>query len=125
MDGISDASAPVVTPQQTVDAPLRPEQRLLLAVLERALEDFRTYALVATGRGNRIFMDVHAWFFDSSATGPCDFEGICQAVGLEPDFVRKGLRRWDRGLHAPYVGCRWTARQVAAGAVDTTYRRSA
>jgi hypothetical protein len=72
-------------------APLEGEKRLMLAVLERAVDDFRTYANVPTGRGRWLFGEVVAWF-ESSETGPFDFEGICQATGLEPDFIRKGLR---------------------------------
>ena len=74
-------------------APLEAEKRLMLAVLERAVDDFRTYAIVPTGRGRGLFMEVVAWF-DSSATDAFDFEGICQATGLDPDFIRKGLRSW-------------------------------
>ena len=72
-------------------AHLEGEKRLMLAVLERAVGDFRTYAHVPTGRGRWLFREVAAWF-DSSATGPFDFEGICQATGLDPDFIRKGVR---------------------------------
>jgi hypothetical protein len=72
-------------------APLQGERRLMLAVLERAVDDFRTYANVPTGRGRWLFMEVAAWF-DSSETGPFDFEGICQATGLDPDFIKRGLR---------------------------------
>lgn len=72
-------------------APLEGEKRLMLAVLERAVDDLRTYANVPTGRGRWLLMEVAAWF-DSSETGPFDFEGICQATGLDPDFIRKGLR---------------------------------
>jgi hypothetical protein len=71
-------------------APLEGEKRLMLAVLERAVDDLRTYANVPTGRGRWLLGEVAAWF-DSSETGPFDFEGICQATGLDPDFIRKGL----------------------------------
>ena len=73
--------------------PLEAEKRLMLAVLETAVNDFRTYAIVPTGRGRWLFMEVAAWF-DSSTTGAFDFEGICEATGLDPDFIRKGLRSW-------------------------------
>jgi hypothetical protein len=81
-------------------APLEGEKRLMLAVLERAVGDFRTYANVPTGRGRRLFMQVAAWF-DSSQTGPFDFEGICQATGLDPGFIRKGLRSEYGTMRAP------------------------
>ncbi len=73
--------------------PLEPEKRLMLAVLECALNDFQTYAIVRTGRGRGIFKEVDAWF-RSSATGPFNFEGICQATGLDPDYIREGLSKW-------------------------------
>jgi hypothetical protein len=77
-------------------APLDGEKRLMLAVLERAVDDLRTYANVPTGRGRWLFREVSAWF-GSPETGPFDFEGICQATGLDPDFIRKGLRRPNAG----------------------------
>lgn len=73
--------------------PLQPEKRLMLAVLECAVNDFQTYAKVPTGRGKRLFTEVAAWF-SSSASGPFDFDGICEATGLDPDYIRKGLLDW-------------------------------
>lgn len=70
---------------------LEPVKRLMLAVLDRAVNDFRTYAVVPTGRGRRLFAEVEAWF-RSSTDGAFDFETICQATGLDPDFIRSGLR---------------------------------
>ena len=81
-------------------ASLEGERRLMLAVLERAVDDFRTYATVPTGRGRWLFREVSAWFA-SSETGPFDFEGICQATGLDPDFIRKGLRSRYGTMWAP------------------------
>ena len=89
-------------------APLEAEKRLMLAVLERAIDDFRTYAIVPTGRGRALFMEVHAWF-RARATGPFDFEGICQATGLDPDFIRKGLRSWS-GMQYPRLDSKIVAR---------------
>lgn len=70
--------------------PLEGEKRLMIAVLERAVDDYRTYANIPTGRGRWLLREVAAWF-ESSATGPFNFEGICQATGLDPDFIRKRL----------------------------------
>lgn len=80
------------------------EERLMLAVLERAVDDFRIYAEVPTGRGRWLFTEAAAWF-DSSATGPFDFEGICEATGLDPSFIRTGLRTWY-GMHHPLFSAR-------------------
>jgi len=71
-------------------AQLDPAKRLMLAVLDRAVNDFRTYATVPTERGRRLFADVAAWF-RSSTDGAFEFETICHATELDPDFIRKGL----------------------------------
>jgi hypothetical protein len=87
-------------------AQLDPVKHLMLAVLDRAVNDFRTYAAVPTGRGRRLFADVAAWF-RSSTDGAFEFETICHATGLDPDFVRKGLRASHGGP------CRQTAVRMA------------
>jgi hypothetical protein len=88
-------------------APLEGEKRLMLAVLDRAVDDFRTYANVPTARGRWLFMEVAAWF-DSCDTGPFDFEGICQATELDPDFIRERLLNGTtrRGRRAVRKGAR-------------------
>ena len=73
--------------------PIRPEQRLMLAVLQGAISDFQAYASASTARGKRFFMEADAWL-RSSTDRPFAFENICQATGLDPSFIRAGLRRW-------------------------------
>ena len=79
-------------------ARLEPVKRLMLAVLGRAVNDFRAYAAVPTARGRRLFNEIDAWF-RASTDGPFDFETICHATGLDPDFIRKRLRS-SYGVHA-------------------------
>jgi hypothetical protein len=82
---------------------LEPVKRLMLAVLDRAVNDLRTYAVVPTGRGRRLFAEVEAWF-RSSTDGAFDFETICQATDLDPDFIRKGLRSsYGAGCRQPSI----------------------
>jgi hypothetical protein len=86
VDKIRDAEAVIFAAMAQL-----PVNRLMLAVLDRAVNDFRIYAAVPTGRGRRLFADVAAWF-RSSTDRAFDFEMICHATGLDPDFIRKGLR---------------------------------
>jgi hypothetical protein len=72
-------------------AHLQPVKRLMLAVLDRAIDDFRTYGAVPTGRGRRLFSEIDEWFH-SSADGPFEFETICEATGLDPGCIRRRLR---------------------------------
>lgn len=76
------------------DASLRPEKRLLLAVLEEAVGDFQR-DVVATGReAKRRFDDAEAWIASDETEWPCSFVAICQALGLEAEWLRHGLWRW-------------------------------
>jgi hypothetical protein len=77
-----------------VPARLQPVKRLLLAVLEGAVSDFQKYATASSGRGRRLFADAEAWFRSSATDQPLDFESICQALALDPSFIRAGLSRW-------------------------------
>jgi len=72
----------------------QPEKRLLLALLEGAVCDFQKYAVASTGRGRRLFADVSAWFASTSHERFLDFENICDGLGLDPSFLRRGLDRW-------------------------------
>lgn len=76
------------------DAALRPEKRLLLAVLEDAVGDFQR-DVVATGReAKRRFDEAEAWIASEESTWPCAFVPICNALGLDAGWVRRGLWRW-------------------------------
>jgi hypothetical protein len=72
---------------------LQPEKRLMLALLEGAVSDFQKYATALGGRGRRLFTEASAWL-ESTTEQPLDFESICQALALDPSFIRAGLRRW-------------------------------
>jgi hypothetical protein len=72
----------------------QPERRLMLALLEAAVGDFQKYATASDGRGRRLFADVSAWFDSRSRDRFVDFESICDGLGLDPSFLRRGLDRW-------------------------------
>lgn len=95
---------PIVARLSPSMADLEPVKRLMLAVLARAVNDFHTYASVPTARGRRLFTEADAWF-RSSAGGPFDFETICDATELDPDFIRNGL-------HSPNGSGRWPSINV-------------
>jgi hypothetical protein len=75
-------------------ASAQPERRLMLALLEGAVSDFEKYATVSNGRGRRLFVEANAWIASTAAGRPLDFENVCQALELDPSFVREGLQRW-------------------------------
>lgn len=76
------------------DASLRPEKRLMLAVLEEAVGDYQR-CLVATGNeARRLFRDAEDWFASDDTEWPYSFVNICNALELDVGYVRAGLGRW-------------------------------
>src|SRR5579862_2723909 len=73
----------------------KPELRLMVAVLEEALRTFCGCAGSPGRRNQRLFREAADWFAASDTSWPFAFQYICDALGLEPDWIRQLLRRWD------------------------------
>lgn len=96
-DGDSEFLAPVAA-QWYPTRSLRPEQRLMRAVLEHALFEFAAASLVPPTRPLER-PDRHAvvaWFASCDRSWPFSFENICEAIDLDPARVRAGLHRLPR-----------------------------
>lgn len=74
--------------------PLEPEKNLMLAVLEDAVNVYRLYALVKTGRRRKLFLDTQRWLWQRGDNWPFSFENICEVLGFDADYLCAGLRRW-------------------------------
>jgi len=76
---------------------LTPEQKLMVAVLESAVHDFQRYHVATRWRGQRLFREAQEWLTSREETGIFSCVAICQAVGIDPDYLRKGLSAWPPG----------------------------
>jgi len=81
------------------------EYRLLVAVLEEAIQCFQQHASATGRRGRRLFAEVETWIMDESIASRTNrnaprlsFEYICGVLGLDPGWLRQGLQRW-RAAH--------------------------
>ncbi len=70
------------------------EERLMLAVLESAVEDFQKYVLARKPRGKKLFQEAEEWFLEKNSDELFSFENICDTLQLHPDYMRQGLLRW-------------------------------
>jgi hypothetical protein len=71
------------------------EERLMLAVLESAVEDFQKYVLARRPSGKKLFQATEEWFLEKDSGGALfSFESICETLQLHPDYIRKGLLLW-------------------------------
>src|SRR5262245_5978371 len=73
---------------------LTPTERLMLAVLESAVHDFQQYSLCTQRREKRLYREAHEWLSSREETEIFSCVAICHAVGIDPDYLRKGLLAW-------------------------------
>jgi hypothetical protein len=71
-----------------------PERRLRLAVLEDAIRYFQRYLDATDARQRALYEDAVDWFGSPDRSEPFSFENVCDALELDPDYLRQGLCRW-------------------------------
>jgi hypothetical protein len=73
------------------------ERRLMVAVLKNAIECFQKHAS-ARGLGEEeLFRKEEEWFFSrKDRKEHLSFGYICEALELDPDYIRRGLLLWKQ-----------------------------
>ena len=96
-DGV-DASQYTDTVQRKT--PLEPEKHLLLAILEDALSCYRKNVFARTAKKQAAFREAEEWILATDDERFLSFESVCGALGIEPSYLRRHLRRrlaeWKR-----------------------------
>ena len=77
---------------------LTPEQRLMLELLADAVYLFQTCSRKKSRRAKNQFQEVKHWIFEERTARIHSFETICVVLGLDPNYIRKGLRNWLEDL---------------------------
>ena len=90
-DGVDAAQYAETIQRKT---PLEPERLLLLALLEDALSCYRKYLFARTAKRQTEFREAEAWIFDTEDNRFISFENVCGILGIEPSYLRRGLREW-------------------------------
>jgi hypothetical protein len=75
------------------------EHRLMVAILEDAIDVYRKQAAARDTRKRHMFEDAEAWIEDRAAIWIFSFENICAVLDLDPSYIRKGLHEWKRRAH--------------------------
>lgn len=75
-------------------AHLEPEKRLMLGILEDAIVCFQKYIFARDGKGKGIFREAEDWILEENSDQLFSFENICEVLGFNPKYVRKGLLLW-------------------------------
>ena len=81
-------------------AALSGEKRLMLAVMENALDCYQKY-IVATDRiGRALFKDAAEWMASTSNEDVYSFENISETLDINPSYFRQGVAAWHQRLLA-------------------------
>src|SRR6202035_4615867 len=121
----------VLTPEQFYDSRrddsrIAPVKRLMMAVLEDALRCFQNNADAKSGQRKRLFAEAEHWLCGEGGDGPFSFEIVCETLGIEPQFLRSGLKEW-RSQQLAGISSRRLARRspvVRSGKISAPTRRS-
>ena len=70
------------------------ERRLMIAVLEDAVDVYRKQAGTREGRGAELFREAEEWIEDRDRTWLFSFENICDVLDIDGDYLRRGLHAW-------------------------------
>ena len=69
-----------------------PEQRLMIAVLQDALDCVQKHRFAKDPQRRRLFQAAKQWFLSDERDWPYSFECICGAIDLDANAVRQHLR---------------------------------
>jgi len=73
---------------------LEGEKRLILSVLEDAIECFMKCIDAATNKGQRLFRDADEWISHEDKRWVFSFDNVCDMLDINPEYMRVGLRKW-------------------------------
>jgi hypothetical protein len=82
--------------------PQEPEYRLIVAVLEDAIDCYQKHLHAQDGKARQIFEETEEWIESDDRRWPYSFVSICDILNLNPEYVRRGLKAWKtHRLSAP------------------------
>ena len=79
---------------------LEPEKKLMLAILEDAIACYQKYLFARDSKGKTLFLDAEEWIEDVTGAGIFAFDSVCETLGLNPDYLRRGLTEWKKAALA-------------------------
>ena len=88
-----------VLPEQFYNSPSnadtsRGELALMRAVLENAIDCFQKQGRKRNRRTQRLAQEAEEWFFKDDQQWPFSFLNICNVLGIDTGYIRRGLKQW-------------------------------
>ena len=69
--------------------------RLLAALLAEAVHSLRKNSPRQTRRQRRLYQEVEEWMRAPGTPSAFAFESVCEVLGIDPDYFRRGLFHTD------------------------------
>ncbi len=73
---------------------LEGEKRLILSVLEDAIECYTKCIESTTNKGQRLFRDAEEWINLEDKRWVFSFDNVCDMLDINSEYMRSGLKRW-------------------------------
>lgn len=67
------------------------EKKLILAILESAIEDLQKYASAKDHRGRLLYQEAEEWILESDNEWFLSFNNICETLSISADQLRRRL----------------------------------
>jgi len=72
------------------------ERRLMVAILEDAVDVYRKQAGARDRKRRQMFEDAEGWIESPDKSWIFSYENICEMLGIDAEYLRKGLRVWKQ-----------------------------
>jgi hypothetical protein len=70
---------------------LEPEKELMLAILTDAVECLHKHLRSSQPTGMKLFREAKEWIFDEDEKNTFSFLNVCDALDLDPCYIRRGI----------------------------------
>jgi hypothetical protein len=81
--------------------PLEPEIRLMWAILQDAVDCYQKYLTDPQDKHDGEFAEVESWITERDSDWFCSFDNVCETLGIDPQYLRRGLLAWKEKQLAP------------------------
>jgi hypothetical protein len=95
-DGLFNLTDPVIFEQFVNHTSRGGEERLMLAVLQDAVECFQENVLSEQPWEKKLFQEAEIWILAKNSDWLFSFENICETLKLNPGYIRRGLLVWKQ-----------------------------
>lgn len=75
---------------------LEPEKALMLAVLDDSVRCFQENIFSENKKKRMLFDEAVEWLFSEDESWIFSFVSICSVMNLDADYLRRGLRQWEK-----------------------------